>query len=113
MHRDLYADNIVVADATVAGIIDFEHAKIWDPMADFAKIELLLVDGDREGLEAVVDGYRAVAGAVSEMEARRALGVGLEMVWGLPFYVKHQHRAMVDDWTAKLRRWSTSTQAST
>jgi aminoglycoside phosphotransferase (APT) family kinase protein len=37
-HGDLYLANILVTEERLAGLLDFEHARLWDPVADFVKL---------------------------------------------------------------------------
>ena len=45
VHGDLHPANVVTADGTLAGVIDFEELFIGDPAADLAAAWVLLPDG--------------------------------------------------------------------
>jgi aminoglycoside phosphotransferase (APT) family kinase protein len=45
MHGDLHPANVVVADGTLAGVVDFEEIGAGDPASDLAAAWILLPDG--------------------------------------------------------------------
>ncbi len=70
LHGDLHPANAVVADGTLAGVIDFGELCAGDPAADLAAAWLLLPDGAAERC------FAAYAGA-DEHTVRRSRGWAL------------------------------------
>lgn len=108
-HRDIYGDNIIISSGSIAGIIDFEQAKLWDGVAEFAKIEMLLFDRDPDALDVVLRQYENAVGGVSALHDRLRLAVGLELVWGLPYFYRHEQPAMAARWESSIANWLAAT----
>ena len=68
VHGDLHPANVVVADGTLAGVVDFGALFTGDPAWDLGAAWLLLPDG---GAARFFDGY----GRMDEATARRARGL--------------------------------------
>lgn len=64
LHGDLHPANVVVADGTLAGVVDFEELGAGDPASDLASAWILLPEAER-----FLDAYGA-----DEATVRRARG---------------------------------------
>jgi aminoglycoside phosphotransferase (APT) family kinase protein len=69
VHGDLHPANVVVADGTLAGVVDFEELGSGDPATDLASAWVLLPDG---AADRFFDRYRA-----DEATVRRARAWGV------------------------------------
>ncbi|WP_428967089.1 phosphotransferase family protein [Micromonospora fluostatini] len=95
IHRDLQPGNIVVRDGRLAAVIDFEHARIADPLYDLVKLS-----------EWVFPLHPAIAPALNEAYGLDRASVGvrarlrvvsmLEHLSALVYFAKHRDMAMVD-----------------
>jgi aminoglycoside phosphotransferase (APT) family kinase protein len=104
-HRDLYADNVVARNGAVVGFIDFDQAKIWDPVADFAKIDLLVFDDAPPLAEMAAAAYVDEAHEVEKFAVRRHLAVGLELLWGRSYFYRTGEVIMAQRWDSHLDSW--------
>jgi aminoglycoside phosphotransferase (APT) family kinase protein len=106
VHHDVYLENVLVTPSGEPVLIDFEHAKIWDPLADWAKLELLEFPRYPDAAAAFAEGY-GLAAVPYEAE-RRAIAVGLEIVWGIPYFVRWGDAAIAARFGEALRPWLVS-----
>jgi aminoglycoside phosphotransferase (APT) family kinase protein len=102
-HRDVYLDNVVVDPQGRPVLIDFEHAKPWDPLADLAKLDLLVFPGFAGSGEAFARAYGL--GARPHHCERRALALGLEVIWSIPYFARWGEAPMAERMRAELAAW--------
>lgn len=82
VHRDLYEDNLLVAaDGTVAAILDFDIAEVWDPLADAVRLrwEVLAPYGP-VAEKSFWASYLEAAGPPEEFDARVWVVAVVELV---------------------------------
>lgn len=105
VHGDLYPPNTLLRDGRLVAILDFEHAKAWDPVHDFVKLRMWTFEV-QDGSEApFLDGYRATAPVADLFEQRLQVCLGLELLAGFPYWRKHGEEAMLADYLARFERW--------
>lgn len=105
IHSDLYPPNTLIDTGRFVAILDFEHAKAWDPVHDFVKLQMWTFER-HDGSEApFLEGYRSTAPAVDAFDDRLQVCLGLELLAGSPHWKKHGEDAMLADYQARLERW--------
>src|SRR5215472_13306675 len=105
VHGDLYPPNTLLRDGRLVAILDFEHAKAWDPVHDFVKLRMWTFE-IHEGSEApFLDGYRSTAPVADLFERRFQVCLGLELLAGFPYWRKHGEDAMLADYLSRFERW--------
>jgi aminoglycoside phosphotransferase (APT) family kinase protein len=102
-HRDVYLDNVVVDLRGRPVLIDFEHAKLWDPLADLAKLDLFVFPGLAGSADAFARAYGLEARP--HHRERRALALGLELIWSVPYFTRWDEAPMADRMRAELVAW--------
>jgi Ser/Thr protein kinase RdoA (MazF antagonist) len=87
-HCDLYLANILVTEERLAGLLDFEHARFWDPVSDFVKLMLFVFHDFPEARPAFLDGYQQMRKLPEAFFARLSIALGLELVSMIPFFYR-------------------------
>ena len=105
VHADLYPPNTLLRAGRLVALLDFEHAKAWDPVHDFVKLRMWTFERHDGSEEPFLDGYRTTAGAADLFDARLQVGLGLELLAGFPYWKKHGKDAMLTDYLARFERW--------
>jgi len=102
-HRDLYLANTLVHDDTFQGVIDFELAKLWDPVYDFVKLAAWVFTDLPDGWPPFRDGYLQHGPSLPAFTTRLALATVIEVLSGLPAWrqqantdFERTYRAMID-----------------
>ena len=79
VHRELHLPNIVTRDGRAYGLLDFESARLWDPVSDLVKLRRWVFrDPSQEA--AFFAGYGGMAAVGGEASARYRLCVVVESV---------------------------------
>ncbi len=102
VHRDLYFGNIVHGSWSVTGLIDFEHARIWDPVADMVKIELWVFPELSIDPREFWDAYEAEARTLPEYGDRLAVAQVLEGFAALPTWYGLDDARLIRQYTDML-----------
>jgi aminoglycoside phosphotransferase (APT) family kinase protein len=85
VHGDVYPDNLLVAPDGSPVLLDFERASYADAGFEFVKPTLFIFPGYPEARSSLLEAYLA-ASPGAELERRIELAVGLDLVWGIPFF---------------------------
>lgn len=106
-HRDLHADNLIVAsDGSLRGIVDWDMAEAWDAAGEWFKLELFLFERLPHARAAFDSAYEAVAPVVGA--DRRKLVILMECL-----NVVANVNSFSADFTAwgidQLKRWTLNT----
>ena len=104
VHNDVYLDNLLVAPDGRPVVIDFEHARLFDPLQDLVKPEMFIEPRWPGSTAAIRLGYEE-QGPVPLFEERLHLGIGLELVWALPFFHQWGDHSVVDAYRKRLTSW--------
>ncbi|HET6864266.1 MAG TPA: aminoglycoside phosphotransferase family protein [Solirubrobacteraceae bacterium] len=104
VHSDMYLDNLLVSSDGSPVVLDFEHARFADAGVDFVKPELLISDRYPQAPDAIFDAYQQ-ARSVPEIRTRILLALGLELVWGIPFFHQWKDDDVVDLYRTRLMHW--------
>jgi len=104
VHSDIYLDNLLVATDGSPIVLDFEHASFADVGFEFVKPTLFIFHHYPIAQEHLFSGYREQADADC-LDARIRLALGLELVWGLPFFHHWNDRYVVDLYQSRLAEW--------
>ena len=105
VHGDLYPENTVVTDGRLSALLDFEFARLWEPAADFVKLELLAFDAHAGARDSFMAGYERVRGLPDQLRARLDVVLGLELVSAMPFFLRWNDTAAVRLYEDRLSRW--------
>ncbi|HUP58395.1 MAG TPA: aminoglycoside phosphotransferase family protein, partial [Bdellovibrionota bacterium] len=107
VHRDLCLRNALAdPSGNFAALLDFEHARLSDPLMDFVKLRMWVFEAYPGSEEPFMRGYRRLRPAPWPHERERlALCEGLELLGEIPYY----HRAGNEPWLMqavdRLRAW--------
>jgi aminoglycoside phosphotransferase (APT) family kinase protein len=85
IHGDVYTDNLLLSPEGAPILLDFELARYADLGIEFAKPTLFLFSRHPAGRTPLLDAYRKESQA-TELELRTHVALGLELVWGIPFF---------------------------
>jgi aminoglycoside phosphotransferase (APT) family kinase protein len=107
VHRDLCLKNVLIDEhGKFTALLDFEHARLSDPLMDFAKLKLWLFDREAGAQDAFFSGYRSVLQAGWPEEGLRTeLAVALELLGQVPYYKRNGASEKLDEATSLLRAW--------
>jgi aminoglycoside phosphotransferase (APT) family kinase protein len=105
IHNDLYATNTLLDGGRFIAILDFEHAKAWDPVHDFVKLRMWTFERYEASEVAFLDGYRSTAPIAESFEARLGVCLGLELLAGFPYWKRHGEDAMLEDYLRRFDSW--------
>jgi aminoglycoside phosphotransferase (APT) family kinase protein len=73
-HGDIWRQNVILRDARIACLLDFEHGHYADRFLDFGKLDEHIFDEFPEGRSAFLDAYDAVCPLPDGWESRVRLG---------------------------------------
>jgi len=111
IHRDLQAGNVLVRDGRFAGVIDFEQARLADPLYDFVKLT--------DSVFALHPGIGPAALAEYGLDpdapgtrARLASAFLLEYLSALVYFHKHGNEPMIEVQRTRLRELVTGDTGS-
>ncbi len=104
IHGDLYPPNILINQGRFAGLLDFDHAKLFDPCFDFVKLRMWTFqeEGDEE---AFMKGYREYAGNANYFDEHFAACFGLELLSGFPFWRKQKNDRLAQEYQEAFKEW--------
>jgi aminoglycoside phosphotransferase (APT) family kinase protein len=105
IHGDLYPPNTLIYEARFTAMLDFEHAKMWDPIQDFVKLRMWTFEKYDQSETPFLEGYRSVAPATEYFDERFAVCIGLELLAGFPHWKKRTEDAMLHDYLNRFERW--------
>lgn len=102
VHGSLEADQLLVADDTVVGVLGWSELSVGDPAIDLA----WLLAAGTEVLDSVLSRYAAIRGiaGMRELRTRAILQHELGVARWLLFGIDHHDNAIVDDAVAMLDR---------
>ncbi|NOK18528.1 phosphotransferase family protein [Corallococcus carmarthensis] len=83
VHWDLHMDNVVIADAELAAVLDFDRAELGDPLVDFVKVDATLLMEHPAGLPPFLEAYSAVHPLGPSWDRRIFLYQGIEYLSAL------------------------------
>ncbi|QHE59805.1 phosphotransferase [Rossellomorea vietnamensis] len=105
-HRDLYLSNVLVADNKFLNIIDFEHARFYDPLWDFVKVEAWIFRKFPELRAGFYKGYSNKFPWENEYDFRITLYEGIEFLAAFPYFgKKFPDRRMLAMFNYELQEW--------
>ncbi|HEY8642846.1 MAG TPA: aminoglycoside phosphotransferase family protein [Candidatus Dormibacteraeota bacterium] len=104
-HLDLYLPNTLVLRGGFAGLLDFEHAKLWDPVHDFVKLRWWVFDRHPEAEAPFMAGYRATAPPLPDFDARLHVCTGMELLAGLGYWRRRGEPELLEEWRARWLSW--------
>ncbi|MBA3653976.1 MAG: phosphotransferase, partial [Actinobacteria bacterium] len=104
VHSDLYLDNLLLGSGDVPVVLDFEHCGYADACVEFVKPTLFVFDGVPGARDALIDAYVA-ASDTDALDERLHVALGMELVWGLPFFEQWGDVAVADLYRSRLERW--------
>ncbi len=104
VHSDLYLDNLLLGSGDVPVVLDFEHCGYADACVEFVKPTLFVFDGVPGARDALIDAYVA-ASHTDALDERLDVALGMELVWGLPFFEQWGDVAVADLYRSRLARW--------
>lgn len=108
-HCDPYPPNTLLQHDRFIALLDFEHAKFMDPVYDFVKLGLWVFEPLRDSRSPFWDGYLTVTVGPDRFEERLWICLGMELLAGLPYWMRLGEREAFDDYSRRLRRWLTQT----
>ncbi|MBO0879031.1 MAG: aminoglycoside phosphotransferase family protein [Mycobacterium sp.] len=112
-HRDLHLANIVVTETGgFAGLLDCEHARWWDPVADAIKLGMWVGEHHPETEKAFWAGYFSFSLPLHQIRRRRRVCAGLEWLSGLAYWHRVGDYAMLENYRSRLISWLGHTIAS-
>ena len=105
IHGDLYPPNTLLEAGRFVAILDFEHAKAWDPVHDFVKLNMWTFERYEGSEAAFLEGYRSSLPVTELFDARLHICLGLELLAGFPYWQKHGEDGMLSDYSARFAKW--------
>jgi len=105
VHRDLYLPNTLVADGRFLCLLDFEHARSSDALADFVKLRMWVFDKVPGSEAEFCAGYGSNPLSTEEGRTRHRVGLGLELLSGLLYWQKTGQAEMRADYESRLSQW--------
>lgn len=113
-HLDLFLPNLLVdAELRFLRLLDLEHVRVVDPVADLVKPGMWMFGDHPEWAADFVAGYCARAGAwPAAWEARIAVASGLELLSGCGYWQLVGDREMFCDYESRLQAWVDSEGAA-
>ena len=89
-HRDLYLGNVIVDEEGIgyhlSGLIDVEHARFWDRLWDFAKLQWLVFDRHPSLAAPFLEAYESTFPRPPDFEARTHLYRAVEALISITFF---------------------------
>lgn len=104
-HLDLHLPNVIVRQHRFAALLDFEHARWWDPAADLVKLDMWVFTRYPQARSPFWDGYTAAGGCLPSVRARLRVCRGLEWLSGLLYWRQVGDRVMYADYESRLTAW--------
>ncbi len=107
-HLDLFLPNLLVDDdRRFLRLLDLEHVRVVDPVADMVKPGMWMFGDHPEWADDFVAGYCAAAGSwPAAWEARIAVASGLELLSGCGYWQLVGDRDMFCDYESRLQAWA-------
>jgi aminoglycoside phosphotransferase (APT) family kinase protein len=107
VHRDLYLPNTLVAGGRFVCLLDFEHARSSDALADFVKLQMWVFDRVPGSEAEFCWGYGSNPLTTEEGRRRYRVGFGLELLSGLLYWQETGQAEMRADYERRLSEWLT------
>lgn len=105
-HRDLYLSNVLVQNNKFHCIIDYEHARFYDPLWDFVKIEAWIFRKHPDIRKYFYQGYQSVIPWKEEYIHRIRLYEGVEFLAAFPYFGdKYPNENMLDTFKFEIKDW--------
>lgn len=111
-HWDLHMGNVIVDDAQAATVLDFDRAKLGDPLIDFVKLDTTLFSRYPGSFAPFIEAYTAVLPVGPSWSSRVYLYQGIEylsavsLLHAFPEEAPH-YRSLILRWLANDRqRWN-------
>jgi aminoglycoside phosphotransferase (APT) family kinase protein len=104
-HLDLYLPNVLTRRGRLAALLDFEHARWWDPAADFVKLAMWVFEQHPGARTPFWAGYAAAGGRLPAGAARVRVCAGLEWLSGLLYWHQAGDLGMYADYHQRLHAW--------
>lgn len=105
-HLDVFAPNVLVDQrGRFARLLDLEHIRRVDPVADFVKPAMWMLAGRPGWTAAFADGYAAVGGWPAGWERRLAVAYGAELLSGIDYWARVGAGDMLVDYLHRLITW--------
>lgn len=102
VHCDLYPPNTLVDEGRFSALLDFEHAKLWDPVHDFVKLGFWMFEPYPDSREPFLAGYGRLPDRFDE---RLDVCLGLELLAGFPYWKRHGEETLLADWKRRFAAW--------
>lgn len=104
-HLDLHLPNILARDGRLAALLDFEHARWWDPAADLVKLGMWVFGPHPQARAPFWAGYAAAGGRLPAAAARARVCAGLEWLSGILYWHRVGDHRMYHDYQQRLHAW--------
>jgi aminoglycoside phosphotransferase (APT) family kinase protein len=108
VHRDLYLPNTLVAAGRFHALLDFEHARPADALADFVKLRMWVFDVVPGSESEFCAGYGTNPWTTTQGRRRHHVSLGLELLSGLLYWKRTGQSEMLDDYQRRFGEWSAS-----
>ena len=105
VHRDLYLPNTLVTGGRFRCLLDFEHARSSDAIADFVKLRMWVFEELGDGEPDFLAGYGSNPLATPGAAVRYRVALGLELLSGLVYFSATGQPAMVVDYQRRFDEW--------
>jgi aminoglycoside phosphotransferase (APT) family kinase protein len=104
-HSDLFLPNVVMRSGEVVGLLDWEHARFYDPVWDFVKLDAWVFRAHPELREPVAAGY-AEHHTHQSFELRLATCQGLEYLAAVVYFgTTYPNATMLADFLVLIDEW--------
>jgi aminoglycoside phosphotransferase (APT) family kinase protein len=104
-HLDLHLPNVLTRHRRFAALLDFEHARWWDPAADLVKLDMWVFSQHPQARAPFWDGYAAAGGHLPSAASRLRVCQGLEWLSGLLYWNQVGDPTMYADYEQRLAAW--------
>jgi aminoglycoside phosphotransferase (APT) family kinase protein len=105
VHRDLYLPNTLVDAGRFLCLLDFEHARSWDPLSDFVKLAMWVFDEFPGSESEFHSGYGGNPLMTKDGRTRYRVAMGLELLSGLVYWKATGQSAMLADYQRRFSHW--------
>lgn len=111
-HLDVFLPNVLVdASGRFRCLLDLEHVRWVDPVADFVKPGMWMLAGRPGWAASFAAGYESVTGWPREWERRISTAYGLELLSGVGYWTQVGAQDMLADYLRRLTAWTDSAGA--
>ncbi|HEU4371594.1 MAG TPA: aminoglycoside phosphotransferase family protein [Methylomirabilota bacterium] len=105
VHRDLYLPNTLVSAGRFRCLLDFEHARSADPVTDFVKLKMWVLEQVPGSESEFCLGYGVNPLLTENGRTRHRLALGLELLAGLLYWQTTGQPEMLADYQRRFEHW--------